>query len=83
MLELKYSFLNWVYVLINALKALVTIVFMCSIHVIFLSNITPEIFYIICKRRVLSMRSNSKRKVDRLRLVFIDLNVPALGSPRH
>jgi hypothetical protein len=52
MLVLKCSLLNMEYILINALKALVSIVFMCNLHVIFLSNIT---FYIIYKRYVLSI----------------------------
>jgi hypothetical protein len=48
MLALKYSLLNTEYVLINALKALVTIVFM-GVHVILLSNITPRHFTLFTK----------------------------------
>jgi hypothetical protein len=44
MFALKCSLLNREYVLINALKALVSIVFICSLNVIFLSNITPRYF---------------------------------------
>jgi hypothetical protein len=44
MLALKCSLFKREYGLINALKALVSIVFMCSLHVIFLSNITPRYF---------------------------------------
>jgi hypothetical protein len=89
MFELKCSLLNREYVLINALKALTSIVFICSPQVIFLSNIM-QIFYVSYKRYILSIyckkrlrRSNSMRKVDRLCLVFIDLNVPALGPLHH
>jgi hypothetical protein len=39
MLAIKCSLLNREYVLIIALKALVSIVFICSLHVIFLSNL--------------------------------------------
>jgi hypothetical protein len=49
MLALKCSLLNREYVLINALKALVSIVFMCSLHVIFLSNITRSYFTLFTK----------------------------------
>jgi hypothetical protein len=49
MLALKCSVLNREYVLINALKSLVSIVFMCSLHVIFLSNITPRYFTLFTK----------------------------------
>jgi hypothetical protein len=38
MLALKCSLLNWEYVLINALKALISTASMCSFHVIFLST---------------------------------------------
>jgi hypothetical protein len=49
MLALKCSLLNREYVLINVLKALVSIVFMCSLHAIFLSNITPRYFTFFTK----------------------------------
>jgi hypothetical protein len=91
MFALKCSLLNREYALIDALKVLVSIGFICSLHVIFLSNIYyANIFYIIYKRFVLSIyckkrlgRSNSMRKIDRLCLVYIDLNVPACGPLRH
>jgi hypothetical protein len=44
MFVLKSSLLNREYVLIIALKALVSIVFICSPQVIFLLNITPRCF---------------------------------------
>jgi hypothetical protein len=44
MLVLNRLLLNMEYVLINALKALASIVFMLDLHVIFLSNITPKYF---------------------------------------
>jgi hypothetical protein len=42
MLVLNRSLLIREYGLISALKSLVSIVFMCSLHVMFLSNITPR-----------------------------------------
>jgi hypothetical protein len=44
MLEPNRSLLNRWYILINVRKALASIVSMCSLHVIFLSNITPRYF---------------------------------------
>jgi hypothetical protein len=44
MLALNRSLLNREYVLINALKALASIVLMCNLHVIFLSYIKPRYF---------------------------------------
>jgi hypothetical protein len=44
MLVLNRLLLNREYVVINALKALASIVSMCDLHVIFLSNITPRYF---------------------------------------
>jgi hypothetical protein len=44
MLALNGTLLNREYVLINALKALASIVFMCSLYVILVSNITPRYF---------------------------------------
>jgi hypothetical protein len=52
MLALNRSLLNMEYVLINALKALASIVFMCSLHVIFLSNITSIYFTLFTKGMV-------------------------------
>jgi hypothetical protein len=49
MLVLKCSLLNREYVLIIALKALVSTVFVCSLHVIFLSNIMPRYFKLFKK----------------------------------
>jgi hypothetical protein len=49
MLACKCSLWNREYALINALKALVSIVFICSLHVIFLSNITPRYFALFTK----------------------------------
>jgi hypothetical protein len=44
MLVLDHSLLNRGYILINVLKALASIVSMCSLHVIFLSKVTPKYF---------------------------------------
>jgi hypothetical protein len=44
MLVLNRLLLNREYVVINALKALASIVYMCDLHVIFLSNITSRYF---------------------------------------
>jgi hypothetical protein len=44
MLVLNRLLLNREYVVTNALKALGSIVSMCDLHVIFLSNITPRYF---------------------------------------
>jgi hypothetical protein len=51
MFALNHSLLNRVYeyVLINALKALVLIVFTCSLHISFLSNVTPRYFTLFTK----------------------------------
>jgi hypothetical protein len=45
MLALKHSLLNTELILINVLKALASIIFMCSLHVIILPKIT-QIFYV-------------------------------------
>jgi hypothetical protein len=50
MFVLKCSLSNKEYVLINVLKALVSIVFICSPQVIFLSNITPRYFTFFQRR---------------------------------
>jgi hypothetical protein len=42
MIALNRLLLNKEYILINILKALASIIFMCSLHVIFLSKITPR-----------------------------------------
>jgi hypothetical protein len=44
MLVLNRLLLNRQHVVINALKALASIISMCDLHVIFLSNITPRYF---------------------------------------
>jgi hypothetical protein len=44
MLVLNHSLLNKEYVPINALKALASIIFICSLHVIFVPNSTPIYF---------------------------------------
>jgi hypothetical protein len=51
MFELKCSLLNkeYVLILVNALKALVSIVFVCSPQVILLSNVTPRYFTLFTK----------------------------------
>jgi hypothetical protein len=43
------TLLNKGYILINVLKALASIVSMCSLHVIFYSKITPRYFTLITK----------------------------------
>jgi hypothetical protein len=42
MLALNRSLLNREYILVNARKALASIISMCNLHVIFLSKITPR-----------------------------------------
>jgi hypothetical protein len=49
MFVLKCSLLNREYAIINALKALVSIIFICNLHVIFLSNIMPRYFTLFTK----------------------------------
>jgi hypothetical protein len=44
MLELNRSLLNRKYILINVLKALASIIYMCNLHVTFLSKIAPRYF---------------------------------------
>jgi hypothetical protein len=44
MLALNRSLLNREYILMNVLKALASIISMCNLHVILLSNITPRYF---------------------------------------
>jgi hypothetical protein len=44
MLALNHSLLNREYILMNVLKVLASIISMCNLHVIFLSNITPRYF---------------------------------------
>jgi hypothetical protein len=50
MLALNRSLLNKEYVLINAVKDLTSIVFICGLHVIFLSNIIPRCFILFTKK---------------------------------
>jgi hypothetical protein len=49
MLARKCSLFNREYVLTKALEAFVSIVFICSLDVIFLSNITPRYFTLFTK----------------------------------
>jgi hypothetical protein len=44
MLVLNRSLMNRGYILMNVLKALTSIVSMCSLHVMFLSKMTPRYF---------------------------------------
>jgi hypothetical protein len=44
MFELYRSLLNRGYILMNVLKALASTISMCSLHIIFLSKITPRYF---------------------------------------
>jgi hypothetical protein len=61
MLALNHPLLNREYVLINALKALVSIVVMCNLHLIFLLNITLRYFTLFTKGmfRSFSVRRDS------------------------
>jgi hypothetical protein len=49
MLELNRSLLNREYILMNVLKALASIICMCSLDVILLSNNTPRYFTLFTK----------------------------------
>jgi hypothetical protein len=44
MLALNRSLLNMEYIVMNVLKALASMICMCNLHVILLSNITPIYF---------------------------------------
>jgi hypothetical protein len=44
MLALNRLLFNWEYTLINILKALVSIISMCNLHMLFLSKITQRYF---------------------------------------
>jgi hypothetical protein len=61
MLVLNRLLLNREYVVINALKALGSVISMCGLHVIFLSNITPRYFTLFTNRifRPFSVRRDS------------------------
>jgi hypothetical protein len=76
MLALNRSLLNREYSLMNVLKALASIIFMCNFHVTFLSKITARYVFnaiykwsispIQCKMR--QRRSTTVREVDPLSL---------------
>jgi hypothetical protein len=59
MLMLNRSLLNREYVLINVLKALASIISMCSLHVIFLSKITPR--YLAADPRYIASTRTAQR----------------------
>jgi hypothetical protein len=72
----------------NVLKALASIVSMCNLHVILLSNITPRYFKLFTNVMFLLFnirvsQSPLMRKVDRLSLILIDLNIPAFTPGQH
>jgi hypothetical protein len=80
MLVLNRSLLNREYILMNVLKALALIVYMCGTHVMFLPKATPRYFILLTNGifRPLNLRirrSNSMRKVDRCSLVLIDFTI--------
>jgi hypothetical protein len=83
MLELNRSLLNREYNLMNVLKALVSIFSMCNLHVILLSKIAHRYFSLFTNRifRQFNARIETLvRKVDRLSLFLIELNIPALNE---
>jgi hypothetical protein len=89
MLALNRSLQNGVYILINVLRALASIISMCNLHVTFLSKI-PPIFYTIYKRNVSSIqckmglrRSTTARKVDPMSLIFINFNINTESLTLH
>jgi hypothetical protein len=65
MLVLNRSLLNKEYNLINVLKALVATVSMCSLHVNFLSKITPRYTTLFTKGifRPFSVRGDTKTRL--------------------
>jgi hypothetical protein len=85
MLALNCSILNREYTVINALKALYSIISMYDLYVILISKITPR--YITHKYNITSIqckkglrRSTSKREVDPLSRFFLDFDIPTLTS---
>jgi hypothetical protein len=90
MLAFKRSLLNREYNLMNVLKALASIISMCNLHVILLSNNTPRYFTLFTNGifRPFNLKSGIRRsismsEIDRLSLVFIDFNIPAFTPGRH
>jgi hypothetical protein len=88
-LMLNRSRLNREYTLMNALKALASIISIWLSPCNFLIEDCTEIFYAIYKWNVPSIQckkrlrwSNSKREVDCPSLVFIDFHVPMLTPGR-
>jgi hypothetical protein len=90
MLALNRSLLNREYTLINVLKSLASIIFMCGLHAIFLSKITPRYVTLLtngmfrpdqCKKKF--NWPTSMREVDCPSFVFIDFNVPTFTPGRH
>jgi hypothetical protein len=89
MLVLNLSLLNRAYTLINVMKALVLIIFMCGLPCNFLVEDYIEIFYAIYKWNIPSFQhkkrlrlSNSMREVDCPSLIFIHFNVQMLTPGR-
>jgi hypothetical protein len=67
----------------NILKALASVISMCSLHIILLSKSTPRYFYMIDEGNIppihckMNLRGpKSMRKVDYLSLILIDFYVP-------
>jgi hypothetical protein len=67
MLVLNCLLLNRTYVVINAPNALASIISMCDLHVIFLSNINPRYFALFTKGifRPFSVRIDSGGLIQR------------------
>jgi hypothetical protein len=87
MVVLDRSLLNRGYILMNVLKALASIVSMCSLHVIFLSKIIPRYFRLFTNGMSrpfnIIRRSSFLRKVDYTSLVLIDFFIPLPTPGRH
>jgi hypothetical protein len=89
MLAFNRSLFNREYIVMNDLKALASIIFMCNLHVTLLSKITPRYFTLYKwdipsiqrKRRV--RRSIWMTEVDRPSLFHVDSNVSACTPGRH
>jgi hypothetical protein len=83
MLALNRLLLSREYALINALKALASILCMCNLRVIFLSNITPRYFHYLqfgCSDHSVEEKTQAvlfdERNISRL-------YIPALAPLRH
>jgi len=70
-------------------KSLATLVPVCNFNVIFVKNYT-KIFYVVCKGNMPSFQCKTSfdfctpiGEVNDLRLLFINLNVPALTLRLH